>query len=411
MLMILLGVSAQAQFKIGAEYRIRSEYKDGLRQLSDESTTPAFVTSQRTRLNVDYNYDKLQIYLAIQDVRVWGETPHKTDVPSLDVHEAYARYSMNNKWAVKLGRQMLSYDNKYLLGVKNWNNVSVSHDIALLQYASDDNAFDVGFAYNNAKDVVFEEGYDLNYYRYLAMLWYHHKFGDRLSASLLNYYEGRQKDESITTIYTRGTIGPFINYKSDKWGFTFAPYYQFGKSQDGETVNAYFIHFEPTLYAVPKFRFGIGVDYFSGDDATDDNGEANTFSNPYGDGHAFYGLMDYFTNIEKNTNNGGLHDKFIKVTYSPNKKMSIQLGLHDFNLTNNILDPTTGEAADKALGKEMDLYWKYNFYTSSTLLIGYSTMSATQTMEILKGGDSDRQQNWVYLTIQFKPTLFKSDIK
>ncbi len=409
LLILLLSTSINAQFTISAEYRIRSEYKDGLRQLSDETTQPAFVTTQRSRLNVDYNHEKLQVYFSIQDVRTWGEVAHKTDRPSLDIQEAYAKYNIDNKWALKLGRQNLVYDNKYLLGLKNWNNVGVSHDVALLQYAANDNTFHLGFAYNNEKDVTFESGYDLNYYRYLTLLWYNKKFSDSFSASLLNYYEGRQKDGSLTTIYTRGTIGPFLNYKTKVWGVTFAPYYQFGKSQNGEKVNAYFIHFEPTIYAVSKFKMSVGLDYFSGDDATDPNGESNTFSNPYGDGHAYYGLMDYFTNIEKNTNNGGLNDKFIKVIYSVNKKMSLYGAFHAFSLSNHIVNPITGDAADKVLGNEIDLNWKYNFYPNSSLLIGYSTMMATETMELLTGGDSGKSQNWVYLSIQFKPTLFKSE--
>ncbi len=417
LLSILLSVlfsGIQAQFKISSEYRMRSEYKDGLRTLSDESTSPALVSSQRARLNLDYEKDALQIYLSVQDVRVWGEIPHKTDVPSIALHQAYAKYQIDSKLAVKLGRQMLTYDNKYLLGAKNWNNVAVAHDIALLQYKANNTEAHAGLAFNNESDVLFESDYSINFYKYLGVLWLHHSFSEQLNVSLLNYYEGYQKQGDFNTTYTRGTIGPFFKFSSSVFELSFAPYYQFGKSKNGQKVAAYFIHIEPSLKLNEKIKLTAGLDYLSGDDATNDNNEANTFSNPYGDGHAYYGLMDYFTNIEKNTKNGGLSDVYAKINFQASKKSTLHAAIHQFALSNNILDnsdPLNPIVPDKKLGTELDLFWKYKFYPASTLMLGYSSMFASETMEVLKGGDSDKMQHWLYVSIQFKPTLFHSENK
>ena len=409
-IIVFFCIESHAQLKIGAEYRYRSEYKDGLRRLSDDTTTPALVSTQRTRLNLDYLSDKLQVFLSVQDVRVWGEVRHITDVPSIALHQAYTRYKINEKMAIKLGRQMLTYDNKYLLGAKNWNNVSVAHDMALFQYDSGKTSFHAGLAFNNQSDVLFESTYDLNFYKYFGFFWLKPSFNENLSASLLNFYEAYQNDSLITKLHTRATIGSFIKYKNGSLTLELAPYYQFGESKNGNRISAYFVHFEPSVKFSKSLKISSGIDYFSGDDAINDNGVDNTFSNSYGDGHAYYGFMDYFTNILKNTKNGGLSDVFIRISYMPSEKSTLHLAFHNFRLANNILDNNSAQqvqkAADKQLGSEIDLYWKYKFYKNSTLMLGYSTMLPSKSMEILKGGDSGNSQHWIYVVVGFKPTLF-----
>jgi hypothetical protein len=41
-------------------------------------------------------------------------------------------------------------------------------------------------------------------------------------------------------------------------------------------------------------------------------------------------------------------------------------------------------------------------------MVGYSKMFATETMEILKGGDKDADNSWSWIMFTFKPKLFSS---
>ncbi len=399
---------AYSQFKLGLEYRARSEFKDGLRQLSDSSTRPALVTTQRARLKVDYSDEKLDLSFQIQDVRAWGEIKHIQDVPSLALHEASARYQMTDHFAFKLGRQQLVYDKKRLLGAKNWNNISVAHDVALFIYQSDKVQAHGAFAYNNDTDKLYETDYPVNYYKYLSLLWFEHDPSEQFYYSLINYYEGYQKAGDSATIYTRGTVGGLVSYKLNSLSVDASIYYQYGTSKGGQEVSAYFFHAEPAYKIANLLNFSLGIDYFSGDDALNDNGQYNSFSNPYGDGHGYYGLMDYFTTIDSSTKGGGLNDMFAKVTYTLNDKMTLHAAFHNFRFTNNVLD-ISGAAANKQLGNEIDIQYKYNFYKKATFLLGYSTMLATESMEIIKGGDASNGQNWLYASIQFKPEIFNSN--
>ena len=60
------------------------------------------------------------------------------------------------------------------------------------------------------------------------------------------------------------------------------------------------------------------------------------------------------------------------------------------------------------LGTEVDLVLNLNLTSNTNIKLGYSQMFATSTMEVLKGGNKDLTNNWAWLMLTFKPTLFKS---
>ena len=412
---LLLSVTVKSQFKVDAEYRIRSEFKDGLKTLSDSTKNPAFTTVQRTRLNIGFKDEKLEVYLSLFDVRVWGETAISKDVPVMGVHQAYIQYRFNDNLAVKLGRQELLYDDQRLLGVKNWNNIGAAHDVALLKYKNEKTVGHFGFAYNNDTDKDFESDYDVSYFKYLSFLWIHHKFSDQLDASLMNIFDGNQKEGDYKTIYTRGTSGFFLNYSLSNISVEVNPSIQYGKSAGGGEAFAYFFHVKPAWNASDKLILEAGLDYFSGSDAFDPGKKLTAFSNLYGSGHAFCGHMDYFTDIQKQTKNGGLNDIYVTANFKVNDKLSFYAALHNFQFTNNVIDsvsaPGLNQKADKQLGTELDLSLKYKFYPKAEVSLGYSTLVPSESMEILKGGDSDIWQHWLWVSIQFKPDFFISETK
>jgi hypothetical protein len=63
---------------------------------------------------------------------------------------------------------------------------------------------------------------------------------------------------------------------------------------------------------------------------------------------------------------------------------------------------------DASLGTELDLTLGYKLANNITLSAGYSKMFATDTMEILKGGDKDADNSWGWIMFTFKPKLFSS---
>ncbi|HNV51310.1 MAG TPA: alginate export family protein [Tenuifilaceae bacterium] len=416
-LALLLSINAYSQLKIDAEIRPRFEYRDGYKTLLSSDQSPAFVISQRSRVNFGYTDEKYTIFLSVQDSRIWGEAVSKTDAASIDLFEAWAQYNFTNNFSMKVGKQSLSYDDKHLLGPNDWNNVGATHDIAMLKYKEDGFSVDLAGGYNNNSDKTYESNYPLNTYKYLSYLWINKAITKNLSVSVLNLLDGYQKEESDDTVYTRATSGFYANYLNDSsfYSMNLSGYYQYGKSKSGSKISAYFFSIAPEFKISQKLKMIIALDYFSGDNALKSDSEVNSFSNLYGDGHGLYGYMDYFTTIDSHTEGSGLADLYLRLNYNPSKKTNIEATIHNFRLTNNAIDsistPGVPVKADRNLGTEIDLMVKHKLSTSAELRFGFSTMLATKSMEIFKGGDHSKFQSWGWMMFVFKPTLYKSEKK
>src|SRR6187402_1457078 len=70
----LLGSSvANAQLSASGQFRPRTEFRDGYSTLQTKDLETAVFTSQRTRLNVGFTGYRFKFFVAVQDVRVWGQ--------------------------------------------------------------------------------------------------------------------------------------------------------------------------------------------------------------------------------------------------------------------------------------------------------------------------------------------------
>ncbi|MEO7311954.1 MAG: alginate export family protein [Chitinophagaceae bacterium] len=130
------------------------------------SSIAAF-TSQRTRLNFGYKWDRLNFGLAVQDVRIWGQDASSTsnaDGSRLMLHEAWAELTLANKadttikfkmldlLSLKIGRQELNYDDARLIGNLDWLQQGRRHDMALLKTVHHGLQADIGYAFNQNTD-------------------------------------------------------------------------------------------------------------------------------------------------------------------------------------------------------------------------------------------------------------------
>ena len=60
------------------------------------------------------------------------------------------------------------------------------------------------------------------------------------------------------------------------------------------------------------------------------------------------------------------------------------------------------------LGTEVDLVLGYKFSKNVVLNGGFSKMFGTESLGVLKNGDSTKDNSWTWLMITFNPTLFVS---
>lgn len=413
----LLYINGYAQFILSGELRPRFEFRKGYKLLNYENSIPAFLVSQRSRINMSFASEKLKAKISFQDVRVWGDEPYKTDVPGLGIYEAWAEIPLCDSLSLKAGKQELVYDNERLLTRSNFSQHGVTHNAAVLKFKRNDLQVDFAAAFNQSAEKIFGTDYtDLNTnYKTLNFLWVTKKIKNICKASLLGIADGYQKAGTANTTYLRGTMGLILEKtKDNKYSFAARGFYQTGRLQTGQEVAAYYASTDLSYTFKEKYTVILGMEYISGNDASDTaNKKSNAFSTLYGSCHKFDGNMDYFSNIPKDTKGAGLINPYFDLILKLGEKSLFRADFHYFLLQNNYL--INGSPIDKALAAEADLSYSYDISKEVNVLAGFSIMSPsrsdTKSMEVFFNGNSGYYGTWAFVMLTVKPTFFKSEKK
>ncbi len=403
-LFIIASSSAYAQVKISAEVRPRSEYSHGTQTPANDDTKGSLITSQRTRLNLDFKNEDFAVGIVMQDVRNWGQEKQLTTNGNQVVylHEAWAEWFIDQKFSLKAGRQQLVYDDHRMLGSVGWAQQARSHDVAVFKYSGNFNLH-LGLAYNNSTlNSSVYIGPD--YYKRMQFLWLNRK-GESYSASFLFMSVGRPywKDATETEQGVRCTRTAGTHIKTTLAGINLAGnfYYQFGEDVGGNDVSAFNFSVDAITALNEKVNIGGGYELLSGTDqvGADKNNSFNPF---FGTNHKFNGLMDYFYVGGQHINNVGLHDIYLKANAKPGK-VKFNAALHFFNAYGEVA------SGDQYLGTELDLFCGYSHKGKVQLDFGYSHMFAGDGLYTVKGlAPSSAGNNWAWAMLTFKPTLFES---
>jgi len=298
--MLLAGsITAQAQFTLSGEFRPRAEYSHGYKTLAADAQHASFFTSQRTRLNLDFSKDKLRTGLVLQDVRLWGSQPQLVSNEDLatSIHQAWLEYSFSQAISLKAGRQELVYDNSRIFGNVGWAQQGRSHDLLLLKY-SGKLAVHAGIAYNEDSNRKNNFYFGPDAYKTMQFLWVQHGT-EKLKTSLLFLNNGVPTPRDTTglgLIADQGisfsqTVGPVINYSTEKFSLSAEAYYQMGKDAAENTLSAWYGKAEGAL-KLSKLSVFAGYEYLSGT-AYDEAGTNRSFTPFYGTNQVqrFHGLL------------------------------------------------------------------------------------------------------------------------
>ncbi|AMC11865.1 hypothetical protein Lupro_11580 [Lutibacter profundi] len=407
-LLVLLSTSLSAQqIDLSAEVRPRFENRHGFKTLINTNVDGANFISQRSRLNFNFKNDKLKLGIVLQNVRVWGDVGTLSSKDTqIAFHQAWAEAILSNKVSLKLGRQEIVYDDHRIFGNVGWAQQARSHDALLLKFIPNKkNRLDLGFAVNADGQFLTDALYsNAAGYKSFQYAWYHTLFNNSsLSLLLLNtgieYLDGN----SNQTVDYMQTIGGRYVYKSGKFNANAAGYLQSGKSRNANVSAGYFganLDYKVTS----NFSLGIGIDYLSGKDMNDSSTDIKSFAPLFGTNHKFNGWMDYFY-VGNHANSVGLTDVNVTLAYKKDK-FSAKLIPHFFSAPANVYNNST--KMDSNLGTEIDLVLGYKIASDIMFNVGYSRMYATSSLEVLKGGDKDENNSWVWMMISFKPKLFSS---
>jgi hypothetical protein len=415
LMVAISGSKVKGQTAFGVELRPRAEYRHGYKTLFMESMDPAAFVSQRTRLRLKHSSEWLSIGLGLQDIRTWGGTSqlNRSD-DYLSLQEAWAEVDWGKGFALKLGRQVLSYDNQRILGGVNWAQQGRSHDIALLKWESAAWQSHAGIAFNQFRENLFSNKYTLaGSYKTMQFIWINHTF-EPFEWSLLFLNNGLQYfttpgEEEVR--YSQ-TLGAYFMGSIDKFQASLSAYYQLGEDIDAKTIRAYQLFAEISYSLSGGFTPMAGLEILSGTHESDmlnaDYNQNNSFTPLYGTNHKFNGSMDYFFSGNY-LNNAGLVDVYGKLVYKKGK-FTAGLDVHYFTSHTDILDSDPpGEWMDRYLGTEADLYFHFQFREDVRISAGYSQMFATETMQEIKGGDQQDIQNWGWLMFTFTPEFFNPE--
>jgi hypothetical protein len=396
-------------FAVGLEFRPRFEYRDGYRQLPNDTTKAAFFASQRSRLNFSYEQPKFKFLTSIQDVRVWGQYGQSSLTGTLNVFEAYAEVAVLENFSVKMGRQKIELDNGRLFSAANWSQLGRTHDGIDLIYKKNKIETELFTAFNQMDEHIFETSYSptlFNNYKMLNLHYLKAKLNENFTMTTINAADSFESKTNPNTLYTRATSGGRIEFEKNNLYLTFNSFYQYGQLQSGAKITAYY--FQPEIrYKSKKWTTTLGAEILSGDDATNPSETSKSFVPLYGVAHRFMGNMDYFTSFPKDVKNGGLVNPYLFFFYDLNKKFLLRSDFHLFYSENKILD-SQKQVVDSYLGYENDLSLQYKYNNFTNVNFGFSYMLVEKSMETLKGGNSNATPVWSYLMITFKPELFSS---
>ena len=408
-LFLFISISTYAQLTVDAQLRPRFEYRHGYKTLFPDDVDAASFVSQRTRLNAGFTNEKLNFYLSLQDVRVWGDVPqlNTADENGFSVHEAWGELLFSPQWRAKVGRQEIVYDDHRILGNVGWAQQARSHDAALIKFQKNKFEAHAGYAFNQNGEALTGHVLNVNTYKSLFYTWLHHDW-DAIGASFLFLNNGLQfidaENESNTETRYSQTVGSHLTYKGENLHLNSNLYYQFGKDVSNKDLSAYLLGIEANYKISQKVNLGLGGELQSGNDnGVPSNGENNAFTPLYGTNHKFNGFMDYFY-VGNHMNNVGLVDLFAKAKLSASEKSSFDVALHYFLGAADI--PGTDS---KQLGTELDFGYSYQFSKDINLKAGYSHMFASEGLEIIKNNFDNNTNNWGWIMITIHPTLFKTE--
>ncbi|TRX59004.1 hypothetical protein FNH22_10770 [Fulvivirga sp. M361] len=407
LLLMVSGVSpAYAQFRLSGEVRPRTEFYNGTNSsLSGEDNTPGLATQQRTRLYFQYKKDKFTFKFTPQYINFWGQQAQTSTSGSISVFEAWAAYDISGSFTLKFGRQPISYGDQRFFGALAWAAPGRSHDAFVGKFKLGDATLHAGFTLNqvgHTNEVNGNIGDAGN--KSIQYVWFDSPSAGDFKYSLMGANVVTETDPGQYYAYT--TLGFIPTLKiGGKLTLDASAYVQFGQFL-GTDIGGSLLALSGT-YKTGSIPITVGVEMVSGDDeSTADKNE--TWKQQFGTNHKFYGLMDFFYVGEQPSM--GLNDIFVKTAFKTGKKSKLLTHIHYFSTNQEFTDEVaeSGETADGYLGTEIDLIYDLKVSPEFNVKVGYSQLFADDSFELFKTGSSDETNNWAWLQLTLKTSIFDS---
>ena len=433
------GSVLNAQLSLSGQIRTRTELRDGYGSPLPVGASPAFFTSQRSRLCLAYSAYRLKIGLVAQDVRVWGQDASTInrfttqDNNAFMLHEAWAELALtdtSNKTryvGLKLGRQEISYDDQRLLGNLDWLQQARRHDAAVFKFGTKLWTLHARFAFNQNKEAATGTRYNstppaayagntngASNYKSLQYLYAMRRlpYGSLSFLFLSDDFSKYHFDSSNAAVkvwdngvYSRATVGLYFTNAFKKLTVTASAYYQTGKTFTGQKIKGELLSLSGAYSLTKSITIGAGTDYTSGGKTAS---YSKAFDPLYGTPHKFWGAMDYFY-ASSPFGERGLIDYYVKSKFKASSRAAINADVHHFQSASDILVNNISLA--KTFGTELDLTASYSLTPIIGFEAGYAHFFSTATLvsaPVKNVANARLASNWAYVSINIKPDFLVS---
>ena len=365
----------------------------------------------RSRLHMDVHpYEAWSFYIEAQDARQFGgdlinrHTVSNLFEDDLDLFQGYLdlHHIFDSPVSLRVGRQILAYGTRRLIGDFNWSNTARSFDAVKLMLDLESLGGQVDFfvgqevmhawgRFNDTSDR--QPGFaDDNTLYGLYSTWKQIPYVDFLEA----YYLLKDNNNAGHEVHTLG-VRSGRQYDSG-WDWDIEMAGQFGEfaHQDHQAFASH-IEMGYTFDYACQPRVALGYNYATGDDAGD--GDHETFDNLFPTNHIHYGGMDLFS--WRN-----MHNIELELSAKPCKTITAVSELHMFLLDEPGSDfwysaggaplrlAAPGTNPDSYVGTEIDLRLQYKPCAWFIVEGGYSHFFAGSYVDDTgEGEDAD----WGYL--------------
>jgi hypothetical protein len=357
--------------ELGGQVMIRGEYDKNRDFEDDFEAGRGADAQQRTQIHATANpTDSTTVHVSIQSSGAWGDVSND----HLEFHEAYVQEDnlFGSDLSLRIGRQVLSYDDQRIIGALNWSRTPNKDDAIKLSYGSDE--FDVEAFAAKKTEVFRAAGNDDDLYGVHATV-------KTIPNNSLSVYTFIQHSGSMT----RYTLGARLKGSHDSGiDYTAELPFQTGQLSDTVDISAYAFAIRGG-YTVPgpnKVRIGGEYAFATGDD-TGDATENQGFNVIQPTGHAHLGSMD-----ENGWGNIKAYSVNASAMATPELKVIAAYWKFD-------LEEVAGGAPDDN-GSEVDLTGIYKYNSALTIKGGYSFYLPGDIQEAVTP-TSDNTAHWAWL--------------
>lgn len=400
--------------ELGCEYRPRTEFRYGYRQLRADTSNPSLGTAQRLRFTTRYVRSKSRVVFSIQDVRVWGEEYTRSARGWLQAFEAYAEFDLSDRVRLKVGRQQLVFGDQRIFAANNWRHQGGKHDLIRLTGSFANVSYSVFGGYNRTQLSNLESDYfpDFPFYKCLLGGFVQRKLRDNTLIEILGFFDSYQNLDSGTE-YGKVTMGARFHSEIRNSAFYGSFYFQGGKVVTGKEHMAWLGDVNLRRKVAEKYSLSFGVQMFSGDQNPED-GVSNAFLAQYGAFHRFNGKMDYTSRKVWLEEHPGIINPNIRQEYKLSERLALLLESHLLGIMVDPAELYQRDTDDWFWGMfyavENDLTLRMIVSDNFSVHVAYMVLNSFEGIENLPSGaegDHSLISHFSFVQLTWKPEPMK----